>query len=112
MEHNNDDTINSGIEGSYTFDRAKNSPSPSSTPSPIPFVHTFEEIKENIRGGSRAAATSKVELFVIIVNSFQPLTIITKSSFLDVAAVLDPPLNMPENTAFLTPAGESCKRGR
>ena len=30
--------------------------------------------------------------FVIIVNGFQPLTIITKSSILDVAAVLDPPL--------------------
>ena len=45
-----------------------------------------------VRGGSRTAATSKVELFVIIVNGFQPLTIITKSSTLDVAAVLDPPL--------------------
>ena len=44
------------------------------------------------RGGSRTAATSKVELFVIIVNGLQPLTIITKSSTLDVAAVLDPPL--------------------
>ena len=44
------------------------------------------------RGGSRFAATSKMELFVIIVNGFQPLTIITKSSILDVAAVLDPPL--------------------
>ena len=29
---------------------------------------------------------------MIIVNGFQPLTIITKSSTLDVAAVLDPPL--------------------
>ena len=48
----------------------------------------------NIRGGSRPAATSKEELFVIIFNDFQPLTIITKSSTLDVAAVLDPPLNM------------------
>ena len=47
-----------------------------------------------IRGGSRAAATSKMELFVIIVNGFQPLTIITKCSILDVAAVLDPPLVM------------------
>ena len=36
------------------------------------------------------AAISKVELFVIIVNGLQPLTIITKSSTLDVAAVLDP----------------------
>ena len=44
------------------------------------------------RGGSRAAATSKMELFVIIVNGFQPLSIITKCSILDVAAVLDPPL--------------------
>ena len=40
------------------------------------------------RGGSRTAATSKMERFVIIVNGVQPLTIIT----MDVAAVLDPPL--------------------
>ena len=44
------------------------------------------------RGGSRTAATSKMERFVSIVNGFQPLTIITKRSILDVAAVLDPPL--------------------
>ena len=44
------------------------------------------------RGGSRAAATSKMESFVIIVNGFQPLTIITKRSILDAAAGLDPPL--------------------
>ena len=44
------------------------------------------------RGGSRTAAASKVELFVIIVNGWKPLTIITKSSTLDAAAVLDPPL--------------------
>ena len=42
-------------------------------------------------GGSRATATSKIECFVIIVNGFQPLTIITKHSILDVAAALDPP---------------------
>ena len=45
-----------------------------------------------IRGGSRNAATSKMEHFVIIVNGFQLLTIITKSSMFDAAAVLDPPL--------------------
>ena len=45
-----------------------------------------------LRGGSRTAATSKMECFVIIVNGFQPFTIITKRSILDVAAVLDPPL--------------------
>ena len=33
-----------------------------------------------------------MEYFAIIVNGFQPLTIITKRSILDVAAVLDPPL--------------------
>ena len=44
------------------------------------------------RGGSRTAATSKMEHFVIIVNGFQPLTIITNCSILDVAGVLDPPL--------------------
>ena len=46
------------------------------------------------RGGSKAAATSKMERFVIIVNGFQPLTIITKRSILDVAAALDPPLSL------------------
>ena len=40
----------------------------------------------------RTAATPKVELFMKIVNGFQPLTIITKSFTLDVAAVLDPRL--------------------
>ena len=45
-------------------------------------------------GGSRAAAVSKVELFVIIVNCSKPLTIITKSSSMDAAAVLDPPLQI------------------
>ena len=45
-----------------------------------------------LRGGSRAAATSKMKYFVIIVNGWKPLTIITKRSILDVAAALDPPL--------------------
>ena len=31
-----------------------------------------------------------MDFFVIIVNGFQPLTIIIKSSILDVAATLDP----------------------
>ena len=44
------------------------------------------------RGGSRNVATSKMECFVIIVNGRKPLTIITKHSLLDVAAVLDPSL--------------------
>ena len=59
----------------------------------IPFKQT--KMKEQFRwcrGGSRTAATSKMERFVIIVNGFQPLTIITKRYILDVASVLDPPL--------------------
>ena len=44
------------------------------------------------RGRCMTAETSKMERFVIIVNGFQSLTIITKRSILDVAAALDPPL--------------------
>ena len=47
----------------------------------------------NIRGGSRTAATSKME-------RFQPLTIITKRSILDVAVALDPPMNMHTDLLF------------
>ena len=35
-----------------------------------------------------------MEHFVIIVNNFQPLTVITKRSILDVAVVLDPLLRI------------------
>ena len=51
-------------------------------------------VRENTghRGGSRTVATSKMERFVIIVNGWKPLTIITKRSILDVAVVLDPSL--------------------
>ena len=37
-----------------------------------------------------------MERFVIIANGFQPLTIITRRSILDVEAVLDPPLDTIE----------------
>ena len=39
-----------------------------------------------------AAATSKMERFVIIVNGYKPLTTLTKRSILDVAAAIYPPL--------------------
>ena len=42
------------------------------------------------RGQFKTAATSKMERFVIIVNRWKALTIITKRSISDVAAVLDP----------------------
>ena len=51
------------------------------------------QILANSIGGSRAAATSKMERFVIIVNGWKPLTFMTKRSILDVAAALDPRLN-------------------
>ena len=51
----------------------------------------------HIRGGSRTATTSKMEHFVIIVNGWKPLTVITKCSILDVAAALDPPLHIPRS---------------
>ena len=44
------------------------------------------------RGGSRAAAISKMARFVIIVNGWEQLTIITKRSILDVSSALDQPL--------------------
>ena len=56
------------------------------------FNLNFVDISKNCRGESRTATTSKMEHFVIIINGSQPLTIITKSSILDVAAVLDPTL--------------------
>ena len=56
----------------------------------------FEQASESLnfggRGGSRTAATSKLKHFVIIDNGCKLLTIITKSSILHVAAVLDPRL--------------------
>ena len=56
------------------------------------WISIFVNCRALSRGGSRAAITSKVELFVIIVNGFQLLTMIPKSSTLDVAAVLDSPM--------------------
>ena len=51
---------------------------------------------DHSEAGLGAAAISKMERFAIIVNGFQPLTIITKRSILDVAATLDPPLSLPQ----------------
>ena len=49
-------------------------------------VFLFEIDYILISGGSTTAATSKMERFVIIVNGFQLLAIITERSILDVAA--------------------------
>ena len=58
------------------------------------FERSQRKTTMNLRSGSKAAATSKMECFVIIVNGWKPLTIITRHSILDVAAGLDPPLNL------------------
>ena len=60
----------------------------------VSFYTPLKTLENQIRGGSRTVATSKMKRFVIIVNGFQTLTIITKHSILDVAAALDPPLQM------------------
>ena len=52
------------------------------------------------RSASRTAATSKMEHFVIIFNSWKPLTVITKCSILDVVAALDPPLKIEKLEFF------------
>ena len=47
-----------------------------------------------IDGNNESDESSKMECFVIIVNGFQLLIIITKCSILDVAADLDPPASV------------------
>ena len=46
-----------------------------------------------LRGGPKTATTSTMERFVVIVNGWKPLTIITKRSILDVKTALDPSLS-------------------
>ena len=58
----------------------------------ISYIVQIPKKKTTTRGGSRTASTSKMERFLIIVNGWKPLTIITKRSILDVEAVLDAPL--------------------
>ena len=56
-------------------------------------VHLLSYLdRMSCRGGSRTAAASKMERFVLIVNGWKPLTITTKCSILNVAAILDPHL--------------------
>ena len=55
----------------------------------IAFRITVSVLETICRGGSRAAATSRMERFVIIVNGWKLLTIITKRSILGVAAALN-----------------------
>ena len=66
------------------------------------------------RGGSRITATFKMEHFVILVNGSKPLTVITKGSILNVAAVLDPPLHAYSNEGmvvkFIISVGQETKK--
>ena len=45
-----------------------------------------------IRSEYRAPATSKMNIFVTVVDGFQLLNMVTKSSILNIAGVLDLPL--------------------
>ena len=58
------------------------------------------------RDGCRTTATSKMELFVTLVNGFQLLTNVTNSFVLDVAVVLDMLLNYIHILCFL-----QCREG-
>ena len=54
----------------------------------------------NTRSGSRTSAISKMELFLTAVNSLKALlTIVTKSSVLDVVRVI----GLPPNTSVVAP---------
>ena len=55
-------------------------------------VTNFSLIVFSLSDKFHHSSQSKMELFVIIVNSWKQLTIVTKCFILDVAAVLDPPL--------------------
>ena len=48
----------------------------------------FKTFQIRCRGLSRTYSASKMELYVTLVNSFQSLTNVTKTSILDVAGVL------------------------
>ena len=56
------------------------------------FTSSLFHLPNCLRGGSKAAVTSKMEHFVIIVNDWKPFIIIAKRSILDVSAALDLPL--------------------
>ena len=68
----------------------------------IHHIVKFQRKKVKFRDGSRTAATCNMECFVITVNDRKPLTVISKPSILDVAAVLDPLLKFPFPIANLS----------
>ena len=65
-----------------------------------------------VRGRSWTVAISKMECFVIIVNGWKPLAIITKPSILDVAAALDLPLPQVALTSIINPRGKKVQSGK
>ena len=68
----------------------------------VAFISSSEiGLKAVIRDGSKAAAKSKIERFVIIANGWKPLTIIKNRSILDVAAAVDPPLVIFKTLTFI-----------
>ena len=73
-------------------------------------IFVLSELGWTNRGGSRTAATFKMEFFVITVNGWKPLIIIKKGSILDVAAVLNPRLVKLKHFLQWITQGESAQR--
>ena len=61
------------------------------------------------RGVSRTPATSKMKLFVTLVNGLQPLTKVLQNSMLDVAGVLETPLIANHIKVFIYQSCITCK---
>ena len=66
-------------------------------------------LMSKFRGVSRTPLTSKIKLFVTLVNGFQPLTNVTKNSMLDVARFLETPLIVIYNKVFIYQSFITCK---
>ena len=62
-----------------------------------------------LRGVPRTPATSKMKLFVTLVNGFHPFTNVTKKSMSDIAGVLETPLIIIHNKVFIYQSFITCK---
>ena len=66
----------------------------------VAYWDKYQNSQADLGGTHRTAATSKMERFVIIVNGWKPLTIITDHSIPDVATILDLSLELTFPTFF------------
>ena len=66
-------------------------------------------LMSKLRGVSRIPATSKMKVFVTLVNGFQQLTNVTNNSMLDVAGVLETSLIVTYIKVFIYQSFLTCK---